>query len=69
MLRKMPEPGYVSLSVRKEVADLIDELYQKYRKELRKQGIFTKQQFLMFAVRKYVEDLEKGGRRGPEGDL
>jgi len=66
---RMPEPGYVSLTVRKEIAEIIDELYKKNKKELVKQGIFTKQQFLLFAIRKYVETLEKGERHEAGGAL
>jgi len=57
----MPRPDQRSITVSKDVAEMLDEFYEKYRKELRRQGIFSKQQFIFFAVRKYVEDLEKGG--------
>jgi len=59
----MPKPGYRSVTLSEEVVNMLDEFYEKYRKELRRQGIFSKQQFIFFAVRKYVEDLEKGEAR------
>ncbi|MEM4177129.1 MAG: hypothetical protein QXS29_06165 [Nitrososphaeria archaeon] len=55
----MPKPGYRSITLSEEVINMLDEVYEKYKKVLRRQGIFSKQQFIFFAVRKYVEDLEK----------
>jgi c-di-AMP phosphodiesterase-like protein len=60
----MPRPGQRSITVSKEVAEMLDEFYEKYRKVLRRQGIFSKQQFIFFACRKYVEDLEKELSKG-----
>ncbi len=59
----MPRPDQKTITVSKDIAEMLDELYEKYRKELRRQGIFSKQQFIFFAVRKYVEDLEKEGQK------
>jgi hypothetical protein len=60
----MPRPDQRSITVSKDVAEILDELYEKYRKVLRRQGIFSKQQFIFFACRKYVEDLEKELSKG-----
>jgi len=60
----MPKPGYRSLTLSEDVVNMLDELYEKYRKVLRRQGIFSKQQFIFFACRKYVEDLEKELSKG-----
>ncbi|MEM3510637.1 MAG: hypothetical protein QXE57_05015 [Nitrososphaerales archaeon] len=58
----MPKAGYKVLTLASEVVDQLNELYQKNKAELRRQGIFSKQQFILFAVRKYIEDLERGSR-------
>ncbi|MEM3403779.1 MAG: hypothetical protein QXJ17_04525 [Nitrososphaeria archaeon] len=57
----MPRPGYKTITVSGDVAEMLNELYEKHRKELRRMGIFSKQQFIFFAIRKFVEDMEKKG--------
>jgi len=60
----MPRPDQRSITVSKDIAEMLDEFYEKYRKVLRRQGIFSKQQFIFFAVKKYVDDLEKELAKG-----
>jgi hypothetical protein len=56
----MPRAGYRALSVADEIADVIDEIYKKNRASLRRKGIFSKQQFILEAAKKFDEILEKG---------
>lgn len=55
----MPRQGYKTITVSEDIVELLDDVYHQYRKKLKRQGILTKQQFILAAIRKYAEDLEK----------
>ncbi|MCL4339684.1 MAG: hypothetical protein M1388_00980 [Thaumarchaeota archaeon] len=53
----MPKPGYEVLTFTEEAMEVINEVFEKHKKELRRRGIYSRQQYILYVIRKDSEEL------------